>query len=366
MSDTVRAKDILKTKDILTYPKNNTLGQVLANLSSSHDAAFIMDGDKFLGVINPYYTQFKSNYPPKTKVANCLFHPPKLEPDTPLSDIARFMLESRIYFLPVVDNDKLLGIATIRRLMKAISKDKSLAKKLGDLVRPKKLTTITKDTPLNKARSLLTKSKISRLPVVNDQGRLIGLITRYDLREAFISPQTSQSFLSRSGEKVQKSDEPINKYMIRNVFTISPSKNGHNIVSTMLDQNIGSVILVNHKYQPTGIVTYRDVLALVRDFTPVGPTFSFKTPKNFKTTSRFENDIRTRLSSLIDKSEPILIESAVKTGNVTGQINTDWYQIDIRYSTRDKRKSAFASIRNQDYKKALTEAVDKIKAQITN
>ena len=75
----MKVAEILKTEGIFKSTKDETLGTVLNNLSSSHDAAFIFedkDFKKYLGVINPYYALIKSNYPPDTKVERAIFHAP--------------------------------------------------------------------------------------------------------------------------------------------------------------------------------------------------------------------------------------------------------------------------------------------------
>src|SRR3990167_3843963 len=81
----IQASDLLKTDGVLLGEPDETLAQAISRITRTHDAIFVFDDTKkFLGVINPYYTIFKSNFPPETKLAHCIFHPPIIAPDTTL------------------------------------------------------------------------------------------------------------------------------------------------------------------------------------------------------------------------------------------------------------------------------------------
>src|SRR3989344_5586915 len=108
----VQLKDIIKTDRIIKISPDETLSQAVSQLRTSHDAAFIFDSEnKLMGVINPYYSLIKSSYPGNSKVKHCLYHPPKLYINYPITKVAELFIESKIHYLPVFsDKDQFLGI----------------------------------------------------------------------------------------------------------------------------------------------------------------------------------------------------------------------------------------------------------------
>ena len=124
------AKDLLISERILTCSPHDTLSQALSKLNSSHDAVFVVnDDEKLLGVISPYHALFRSNNPPTTKVENCFYSPPKLKESTSISEIARNMVESKVYYLPVFsENGNWLGVVSVRSVLEASVKKQNLVR----------------------------------------------------------------------------------------------------------------------------------------------------------------------------------------------------------------------------------------------
>lgn len=107
-------------------------------------------------------------------------HPYTIEPNATVSDARRLMGEKGVKGLPVVDgNGKLLGILTTRDLL---FEDKDSIMKVSELMTPaKNLLTARVGTSVDDARELLRKHKIEKLPVVDEEGYLRGLITSKDM-----------------------------------------------------------------------------------------------------------------------------------------------------------------------------------------
>ena len=104
MSKLYTARDFLKTEKIISFSPDDTLSKALSSLWSSHDAAFVLtDKGLLLGAVNPYNASIHGRFPPETKLKRCMLMPPKITLSTPLFTIVRDMLESKIYFLPVAD-----------------------------------------------------------------------------------------------------------------------------------------------------------------------------------------------------------------------------------------------------------------------
>jgi IMP dehydrogenase len=112
-------------------------------------------------------------------------NPVTIEPEKTVADALNLMAENKIGGIPVVDKDKkLIGIVTNRDLR--FEKDFS---KPIDLVMTKENLIVTKTgTTLEQASDILQQHKIEKLPVVNNEGKLLGLITYKDITKAKDKP----------------------------------------------------------------------------------------------------------------------------------------------------------------------------------
>lgn len=119
-----------------------------------------------------------------------------VDENTSLMRATRIMKESNIRRLPVVSHGKLLGIITDRDVKDASpSKTTSLdihelyyllsEMKVKDVMTSAPLTLTGSDT-LEKAAIVMLNSKISGLPVIDETGQLIGLLSETDVLRGFI------------------------------------------------------------------------------------------------------------------------------------------------------------------------------------
>ena len=122
-----------------------------------------------------------------------IFDPITISPDAMVADALRLMAENHIGGIPVVDSDKkLIGIVTNRDL-RFVSNKKTPIRKV---MTSENLITTTR-TDLAEATRLLQKYRIEKLPVINKQGELIGLITYKDITQIKDNPSASKDSMGR-------------------------------------------------------------------------------------------------------------------------------------------------------------------------
>ncbi|MGZ7108321.1 MAG: homoserine O-acetyltransferase MetX [Methanobacterium sp.] len=98
----------------------------------------------------------------------------KISEELSIDEAARLMLEEKVTHLPVVSNeDKLIGIVTAWDISKAVALK---CNKLEDIM-TKEVVITKNDDRIEKAADKMKKYNISSLPVVDDYGRVIGIIT---------------------------------------------------------------------------------------------------------------------------------------------------------------------------------------------
>lgn len=98
-----------------------------------------------------------------------------------LADAAQMMKEEDVGSLPVVEDDRLIGILTDRDIIvRAVAErvdPQSIS--VGD-VASRELVTVEPDQDLDEALSLMARHRVRRLPVVAD-GRLVGILAQADV-----------------------------------------------------------------------------------------------------------------------------------------------------------------------------------------
>ncbi len=111
-----------------------------------------------------------------------------LSPDDTLGDADELMAKFRISGVPICENGKLVGIITNRDLK--FQDDMTLPIR-GEMTSGK-LVTAPVGTTLDEAREILRRNKIEKLPLVDENYALRGLITIKDIEKALTYPNTAR------------------------------------------------------------------------------------------------------------------------------------------------------------------------------
>jgi IMP dehydrogenase len=111
-----------------------------------------------------------------------------------VQDAKNNMKEHSIGGIPIIDEDgKLLGIVTNRDLRF----EKNNNRPIAEVMTSGNLVTVSEGTSLEEAEVILQKNKIEKLPVVNDQDKLIGLITFRDITKLTLKPNANKDSYGR-------------------------------------------------------------------------------------------------------------------------------------------------------------------------
>lgn len=116
-----------------------------------------------------------------------------LSPDNTLQDAHDLMEKYHISGVPVTDKNKLVGILTNRDLRF----ETDLKRKIGECMTREHLITAPVGTSVEDAKELLRKHRIEKLPLVDRQGNLKGLITIKDIEKAQKYPNSAKDAKGR-------------------------------------------------------------------------------------------------------------------------------------------------------------------------
>ncbi|MBI2420573.1 MAG: CBS domain-containing protein [Candidatus Levybacteria bacterium] len=131
-----------------------------------------------------------------------------------VKDISRIIFGKSINGVPVVESGKVVGFITERDILSKFypsvqdymedpvntSDFESMEKEISNIlsmkaskIMSKHPITVTADTPLLKAQSLMFINKVGRLPVVDENNKLIGIVSKSDIFRAVVGDQIPTS-----------------------------------------------------------------------------------------------------------------------------------------------------------------------------
>jgi len=114
-----------------------------------------------------------------------IYDPITISKDNTVADALNLMKEYKIGGIPVVDDGKtLIGIVTNRDLRFVNQMDK----KIEEVMTKENIITTQKSTDLEKATEILKNHKIEKLPVIDENNKLIGLLTYKDITKVKDNP----------------------------------------------------------------------------------------------------------------------------------------------------------------------------------
>ena len=130
----------------------------------------------------------------KRAESGMIIDPVTLPISAKVRDAKESMKEHSIGGIPIVDEDgKLLGIVTNRDLRF----EKNLNRPIAEVMTSENLVTVAEGTSLDDAEDILQENKIEKLPVVNKNNKLVGLITFRDITKLTQKPMANKDTFGR-------------------------------------------------------------------------------------------------------------------------------------------------------------------------
>lgn len=220
-------------------------------------------------------------------------------PDTPVVSIIDTLLDAPFRTLPVVDtHQKLQGIISTGDLISAgiLPMRRGLVRTALELgvtgavegplekarqsglsaqdVMNRVVRTVAPHASVREAARIMLESGLRRLPVVDADGTLRGMVTRADLLQAVItSPLTSQHASSatqplrrsRPLESVSPQMQPIANYLSTDVTTVMIETPLDEVIDALLVSPYKRVVVLNARGQIEGIISDVDILAQMQE-----------------------------------------------------------------------------------------------------
>lgn len=124
----------------------------------------------------------------------------------------------------------------------------------------KDVVTVHPETTLPEAHKLMVEEEIRRLPVVDENGRLTGIVTLGDVRGAQPSQATSLSIWELN---YLLSNLKVKKIMTPKPMTVQPDETIGQCARKMLEYKVSGLPVVDDNHKLVGIITESDIFSMV-------------------------------------------------------------------------------------------------------
>ncbi|MDK2795818.1 MAG: hypothetical protein PWQ22_518 [Archaeoglobaceae archaeon] len=170
--------------------------------------------------------------------------------------VARRFVEDMTPFV-IVSEDSKYGAIYINDFIKFI-KDRFKGIKVRDLMNEEFITVKRFDT-VAKALSLMKKNGVDRVIVVDEKGKVIGVLTGKDVIDRVVVPRKRARFGDFSGEKEKSLSIMVESIMSAPPICAKPNDSVSEVIDLMAENRISSIV-VERDSIPEGILMKRDIL----------------------------------------------------------------------------------------------------------
>jgi CBS domain-containing protein len=120
-------------------------------------------------------------------------NPRSIEPSTTVTEAAGLMKSEDVGSLPIVDGDQLVGMVTDRDIViRVVAEGKDPQPTTVGEIASRDLVTVDPEQDLDEALPLMAQHQVRRLPVAEEDGRLVGILAQADVAREGKDARTGQ------------------------------------------------------------------------------------------------------------------------------------------------------------------------------
>lgn len=252
----------IMAKDVISVDKDVNLKHVL-QLMKKNDITKIpvLENKKLVGIVTDNVIAYKLGSLHAREVPASRLHASSViekkfetvTPDVPVRTVLRKVGEPGPTMLPVVQNEKLVGVVTKADLLHLVQSSKPVS-----TIMQTELHVVSPEDRVIHARRIMVDHQVARLPVVHE-GKLVGMISDREIAFAFASLKQSFSL----GKQKHRLDELlVGEVMKTPVVWIPRSLKITDAAQVMLKMNVGALPVLRDQTL-VGIISRTDVLKTV-------------------------------------------------------------------------------------------------------
>ena len=252
----MQVSDVM-VKYIITVSSDDTVAKALSLMIENrvHQLPAVEENE-YMGMVYAKHFIETNVFPKTTKVKSFIVKTPSLNLNAPILEASQTIVKSGLRALPVIAKNKLIGIVSETDLV--LNQD--LGRMLVDDVMRGAIV-IPGDSSLSNALSKMKRQNISRLPVIDGNGKLIGSMDTLDIASVLRVPKER-----KSGSRTTKISSGTERFDVRDVkvreimHNSTPTERGSKLGAAVKVLKRVEEIIVTDNNMPIGIVAPKDIL----------------------------------------------------------------------------------------------------------
>lgn len=261
-----------------THPKaekSQSISQIKNTMEEENLLALpVVEEGKFKGAVGYRdlirHIQFN---PENTKLEKVMHQPPEYENGDNLIELADLRINSGRKMLINTEGNKLKGVIGEGEFLEALDQAEEVQELSTRDLATYEVLTVFEEDPIEQARHKLLDNNISRLPVLDNDGNLVGKISSLDMLKMLVpresvnaggTSRTKQTENRGGNEKEKLSEITVEEVMDRTPTVMEGHGDAEEAIDKMIKQDSKEVIITDREY-PEAILTVKDFLKHFND-----------------------------------------------------------------------------------------------------
>ncbi|SDF57196.1 CBS domain-containing protein [Halorientalis regularis] len=298
----------IATSDYIEVDATERLAKVRSIFERKNPRGIIVTNDgAYEGVIGRRQL-LQSHVQDDAKAESLVVSAPQVERTDDVREVARVLVEGGTKIAPVFEADQLWGIVTTNSILEAVLEHLD-ALTVGDIY-TENVVTVSEDTHIGQAINLLREHGISRVPVLDEDGLLSGMVTTHDIVDVVVRDMDKTTRGERAGGNDRILDIPVYDVMSSPVATTDTAESVRSAVSRMLDNDYNGLVVTpeGDDSQVVGILTKTDVLRALTYTEEEHMDVQITNITLLDTISR--EDVRVDIEGVVDKYSDMQVRHA--------------------------------------------------------
>ena len=261
---TPRVSELMDNVIVVAKPKD-IISKVISDMRDfkAWVVPVINENGKLVGVLS-YRDLLERRVSLRSRVSSVMSPPYSISQDSDLVKAMSKIVNMRVRALPVVDSSmSLVGILTREKILNYLLSNKLLPRTQVSSVMSKPAITIETNEAVARAKWLMVRHGITRLPVL-ESGRLYGIVSMRDIIERLYYASIPRR--SRRGDVVGTEDDilaaPVKAIATTPVITINEDDDLYTAVDLMLSKGISGMPVISG-VSVTGVISSYDIIKAV-------------------------------------------------------------------------------------------------------
>ncbi|RLG14605.1 MAG: hypothetical protein DRN66_01610 [Candidatus Nanohalarchaeota archaeon] len=363
--ENIKVEDI-KARHIMSknYEKINISASIADTLSLFRDnkkVCFVFDKGNYVGIVTER-SIVRSRFDPKHhNISSVVIRTPAVDIDDNVYSIAEKMIQTKMRYLPVMTDGKLVGTISDELFFDKL-KHTWLAKEQLNSVMTENIISTDQNTPISRVMNMMRENNISRIVVNDEKDEPAGIVALHDVITKVVYPADRIARGEIVDEKTHTLSTPVFEIASYPLVTLKTTDDLEKAVDLFITNKISSIIVLDGKEKPTGIVTITDVFESVLKNKPESKSMKYILSLSKIDPESIDREmINKKISSLMSKFMHYLGVGSVLFIYAKEHSSTNSH---VRMRLASKKGVFISTSQNKGFKYDFAKALDRLSEQI--